>query len=76
MFRWLARFMVFRFLPRRVLPILTVIELVRVVRGLRRPKYAVNEPIDSRTAPPPHLVTSPGERGTLVSAADRQEPGI
>jgi hypothetical protein len=52
MFRWLTRFFLLRFLPRRLLPILTVVEIVRVIRGLRKPRYAVNEPIDSRTAPP------------------------
>ena len=55
MFRWFARFFLLRFLPRRLLPILTAIELVRLVRGLRRPHVAVNEPTDSRTAAPPKL---------------------
>jgi hypothetical protein len=55
MFRWFARFFLLRFLPRRLLPILTVVEIARIIRGLRRPKYAVNEPIDSRTAPPPRI---------------------
>ena len=55
MFRWLARFFLLRFLPRRLIPILTAIELVRLVRGLRRPRMAVNEPPDSRTAQPPKL---------------------
>jgi len=55
MFRWFARFFLLRFLPRRLLPILTVVEIVRIVRGLRRPKYAVNEPIDARETPPPRI---------------------
>ena len=55
MFRWLTRFVLLRFLPRRLLPILTVIELVRLARGMRRPRVAVNEPSDSRTAPPPRI---------------------
>jgi hypothetical protein len=55
MFRWLTRFFLLRFLPRRLLPILTVIEIVRLIRGLRRPRMAVNEPIESRTAPPPRI---------------------
>jgi hypothetical protein len=53
MFRWIARAVFLRFLPRRLLPILTAIELFRIVRGLRKQKQPVNEPIDSRTAPPP-----------------------
>jgi hypothetical protein len=35
--------------------VLTAIELFRIVRGMRRQKQPVNEPIDSRTAPPPPL---------------------
>jgi hypothetical protein len=55
MVRWIARAVFLRFLPRRLLPILTAIELVRIVRGLRKQKQPVNEPIDSGTAPPPPL---------------------
>ena len=73
MFRWFARFFLLRFLPRRLLPILTVVEIVRLVRGLRRPKYAVNEPIDSRTAPPPHIA-SPDEHGASVPQRDPTRP--
>jgi hypothetical protein len=64
MFRWLTRFVLFRFLPRRLLPILTIIELARLVRGLRRPRLAVNEPTESRTAQPPRHAQAPaaGER--------------
>jgi hypothetical protein len=58
MFRWLGRVVLLRFLPRRLLPVLTAIELFRIVRGLRRQKQPVNEPIDSRTAPPPPLPQS------------------
>ena len=38
MLRWIGRVVILRFLPRRLLPILTAIEVVRLVRGLRRPK--------------------------------------
>jgi hypothetical protein len=58
MFRWITRAVVLRFLPRRLLPILTAIELFRIVRGLRKPKQPVNEPLDSRTAPPPPMPRS------------------
>jgi hypothetical protein len=58
MVRWIARAVFLRFLPRRLLPILTAIELFRIVRGLRKPKQPVNEPLDSRTAPPPPLPRS------------------
>jgi hypothetical protein len=59
MVRWLARFFLLRFLPRRLLPILTVVELVRLARGMRRPRLAVNEPTESRTAPPTITPTPP-----------------
>jgi hypothetical protein len=56
MLRSIARFFLLRFLPRRLLPILTLVEIVRMVRSLnrgRRQRFAVNDPLDSRTAPPP-----------------------
>jgi hypothetical protein len=65
MLRWLARFALLRFLPRRLLPILTVIELVRLARGLRRPRVAVNEPSESRTSPPPRISPPPVPSETL-----------
>jgi hypothetical protein len=73
MFRWFTRFFLLRFLPRRLLPILTVVEIVRVIRGLRKPKYAVNEPVDSRTAPPPRIsgVTDPGASGAQADTTRR-----
>jgi hypothetical protein len=74
MFRWLTRFFLLRFLPRRLLPIITVIELVRLVRGMRRTKVAVNEPIDSRTAPPPRISPVAGQPVTPAGSADRSEP--
>jgi hypothetical protein len=74
MFRWFARFVLFRFLPRRLLPILTVVELFRLVRGFRRPRYKVNEPLDSRTAPPPRI-SPPDPSRTPTAATDVSEPG-
>jgi hypothetical protein len=74
MFRWLTRFFLVRFLPRRLLPIITVIELVRLVRGMRRTKVAVNEPIDSRTAAPPRISPPPGPPVTPASSVDRSGP--
>jgi hypothetical protein len=62
MIRWIARAFFLRFLPRRLLPILTVIELVRMVRGLRGRRYEVNEPTRSRTAPPPEVPQRVRER--------------
>ena len=73
--RWFARFFLLRFLPRRLLPILTVIELVRLIRGLRRPRVAVNEPIDSRTAPPPRISPPAGAPVTTARTAEPSERG-
>ena len=54
MIGWLARFLLFKALPRRIIPLLTLIEIARLARQLqRRRRYAVNEPYRSRTAPPP-----------------------
>ncbi len=53
MITWLARLLLFRILPRRILPILTFIELARLAWGFRPRRYRVNEPWRSRTAPPP-----------------------
>jgi hypothetical protein len=75
MFRWITRFVLFRFLPRRLLPILTVVELIRLVRGFRRPRYAVNEPVDSRTAPPPRISPPPSRSAMPAPAGDLSEPG-
>jgi hypothetical protein len=61
MFRWIGRAVFLRFLPRRLLPLLTAYELFRIVRGMRKSKQPVNEPIDSRTAPPPPLPGSARE---------------
>jgi hypothetical protein len=58
MFGWLVRFVLFRFLPRRILPVLTLIEIARLAWGFRRHLYAVNDPRRSRTAPPPAMPTS------------------
>lgn len=61
MLRWIGRAVILRFLPRRLLPVLTAIEFIRIVRGLRKQKQPVNEPTDSRTAPPPPLPGSARE---------------
>jgi hypothetical protein len=74
MFRWLTRFFLLRFLPRRLLPIITVSERVRLVRGMRRTKVAVNEPIDSRTAPPPRISPPAGPSVTPAPSVDRSGP--
>jgi hypothetical protein len=53
MIRTATRFLLLRFLPRRILPIVTIAEAILLIRSARRKKaVAVNEPAESRTAPP------------------------
>jgi hypothetical protein len=48
-----TRFLLLRFLPRRILPIVTIAEAILLIRSVRRrKKVAVNEPTESGTAPP------------------------
>jgi hypothetical protein len=62
MIRTATRFLLLRFLPRRILPIVTIAEALLLIRSARRKKtVAVNEPAESRTAPPPRPAT-PGKR--------------
>jgi hypothetical protein len=54
MLRAAARLLLLRFLPRRILPIVTIAEAILLIRSVRRKKtVAVNKPAESRTAPPP-----------------------
>jgi len=53
MLKTLARFALVRVLPRRILPIVTVVEAILFLRSIRnRSRVRVNAPPDSRTAPP------------------------
>jgi hypothetical protein len=72
MLRWLLRAVFVRFLPRRLLPILTAIELVNLIRSRRRRKYAINEPTRSRTSLPP---TQPPEVAGRGRATPPRQPG-
>jgi hypothetical protein len=48
-----ARLLLLRVLPRRILPIVTVVEAVLFIRSIRnRARTKVNRPSASRTAPP------------------------
>ena len=56
MLKTALRFLLLRVLPRRILPIVTVVEAVLFVRSIRnRSKTRVNPPSASRTAPPAPL---------------------
>jgi hypothetical protein len=54
MLKTAARFLVLRVLPRRIVPVVAVVEALLFLRGLRRrSRVRVNAPSASRTAPPP-----------------------
>lgn len=55
MLRWIGRVVLLRFLPRRLLPILTAVELIQIVRGLRK-RQSVDVPIATSTAPRPPAI--------------------
>jgi hypothetical protein len=59
MFGWIARVFLFRILPRKLVPIITVIEIGRMLLSMRRHRFAVNDPRSSRTSPPPHWPPRP-----------------
>jgi hypothetical protein len=53
MLKAVARVLLLRVLPRRILPIVTVVEAVIFLRSIRnRSRVRVNAPTASRTAPP------------------------
>ena len=61
MITWVARLLLFRILPRRILPIITFIEIARLAWGFRRYLYGVNDPRRSRTAPAPPMPAVPAQ---------------
>ena len=53
MLKTIARVLLLRVLPRRIVPIVTVIEALLFLRSFRRrSRVRVNAPDESRTAPP------------------------
>lgn len=53
MLKTAARLLLLRFLPRRVLPIVTIAQAALLLRSVRnRSRNRVNDPATSRTAPP------------------------
>ena len=70
MFKTAARFLLLRVLPRRLIPIVTVVEALMLIRSVRRrSKVRVNEPPASRTAPPKPLVTTTTDDPRTTTAA-------
>jgi len=53
MFKTAAKILLLRVLPRRLIPVVTVVEALLLLRSVRRRSAVrVNEPASSRTAPP------------------------
>ena len=62
MFKTALRFLLLRVLPRRLIPFMTVVEALLLVRSVRRrARVRVNPPAASRTAPPEPLEGGSGE---------------
>ena len=54
MLKTFAKFALFRVLPRRILTVVTAVEIALFLRSIRRRSTVrINEPVDSRTGPPP-----------------------
>ncbi len=69
MLKTVARILLLRVLPRRLLPIVTIAEAVLLIRSVRnRSKTRVNDPAASRMAPPRPVTPGTGD------PADAQRP--
>jgi hypothetical protein len=69
MLKTAARFLLLRFLPRRIVPIVTVVEALLFVRSIRnRSRVKVNPPSKSRTA-----TTAPATTGPATTGPDRTD---
>ena len=81
MLKTLAKFALLRVLPRRILPIVTVVEVLLFVRSIRKRSTVhinepvrVNEPADSRTGPPPESPPSAQTPRTSRTDAPASDP--
>lgn len=78
MLKTVARILLLRVLPRRILPIVTVVEAVLFLRGIRnRSRTKVNDPQASRTAPPAGPTgwpTPPAPTSIPVTTPPRSSP--
>ncbi len=60
MLKTAARLLLLRVLPRRILPIVTVVEVLLFLRSIRKgSRVRVNPPTRSRTAPPLPVAGNP-----------------
>ena len=60
MLRTVARVLLLRVLPRRIVPIVTVVEALLFLRSFRkRSRVRITSPANSRTAPPETALPEP-----------------
>lgn len=72
MFKTALRFLLLRVLPRRLIPVVTVVEVLLLLRSVRRRAgVRVNPPAASRTAPPEPVAGTDPEPQTSIAAAHR-----
>jgi hypothetical protein len=70
MFKTALRFLVLRVLPRRLIPVVTIVEVLLLLRSVRRRAgVRVNPPSASRTAPPAPLDGAAGEIPAIAAEA-------
>ncbi|HEV8489105.1 MAG TPA: hypothetical protein VGQ58_04900 [Candidatus Limnocylindrales bacterium] len=79
--RWLARLLLLRILPRKLLPILTVWEFWKIVRGRqeardRARRAAAARGAVSSPAPSGPAVSGPGPSGPAISGPATRRPPI
>lgn len=75
MLKTAARILLLRVLPRRILPIVTVVEAVLFLRSMRkRTRVRVNPPTASRTAPPARIATPPANPGAPAGTTATSTP--
>ena len=75
MLKTVARILLLRVLPRRILPIVTVVEALLFLRSIRnRSRVKVNPPTASRTAPPAPPAPTPTSSATPTSTSTATPP--
>ena len=78
MFKTALRFLLLRVLPRRLIPVVTIVEVLLLLRSVRRRgRVRVNPPAASRTARPERVAAGSVERAEPtgpVEPAETVEP--
>jgi hypothetical protein len=75
MFKTALRFLLLRVLPRRLIPIVTIVEVLLLLRSVRRRAgVRINPPAASRTAPPVPLEGRPDTTDTSTAGETIPSP--